>query len=200
MPKIDFDSDSAPFSGAVLPTIEDVAALGDRLEKEVVDPIPRIDPARATTVQRMVLPFTFALVAVVAVALHLTVPSASPADSADSVEASESVVVQPENIPLEGARDVRVIALSPTTRDMELALRATRTARVTVVYSKDSPPSPASLAALTAARVTLYPAPPSMIPSEGALLDGLRWFPLRPQSQQQSPPPPAPPSAASAKP
>jgi hypothetical protein len=200
MPKIDFDSDSAPFSGAVLPTIEDVAALGDRLEKEVVDPIPRIDPARATTVQRMVLPFTFALVAVVAVALHLTVPSASPADSADSVEASESVVVQPENIPLEGARDVRVIALSPTTRDMELALRATRTARVTVVYSNDSPPSPASLAALTAARVTLYPAPASMIPSEGALLDGLRWFPLRPQSQQQSPPPPAPPSAASAKP
>lgn len=184
MPKIDFDSDSAPFSGAVLPTIEDVAALGDRLEKEVVDPVPRIDPARATTVQRMVLPFTFILVAVVAVLLHLALPDGSPSSgTGHGPGPSAPVPVAPELIPLEGVRDLRVIVLSPTDRDAELALRAARSARVTMVHSKDAPVPRRE--ALAAARVSLYPVQPSMVPSEGALLDGLRWYPLRPQ-------PPAP--------
>lgn len=184
MPKIDFNSDSAPFSGAVLPTIEDVAALGDRLEKEVVDPIPRIDPARATTVQRMVLPFTFILAASVAVLLHLVLPDSSGSES--STSPPDSSPVPPELIPLEGVRDLRVIALAPTDRDIDLALRGAKTSRVTVVHSKSSVVPRRE--ALAAARISLYPVQPSMVPSEGALLDGLRWYPLRPQPPTNPPP------------
>lgn len=192
MPKIDFDSDSAPFSGAVLPTIEDVAALGDRLEKEVVDPVPRMDPARATTVQRMVLPFTFILVAAAAVVLHLALPSEPPAPPDDSASPAPPSV-PPELIPLEGVRDLRVIVLVPSERDVDLALRGARSARVTIVHSKEAPvPRRETLAA---ARVSFYPVPASMVPSEGALLDGLRWYPLRPAPPPPPSPPTAPPSA-----
>lgn len=178
MSKIDFDSDTAPFSGSVLPTIEDVAALGDRLEKEVIDPRPRIDPARATTVQRMVLPFTFILTAAAAILLHIALPGNLEPRDQETAPRQASASVPRESIPLEGVRDVRVIVLSPTEQDATLALRAARTARVTIVHSKDS--AVPRRDALAAARVSFYPVSPPMIPSEGALLDGLRWYPLDP--------------------
>ncbi len=180
MPKIDFESDSAPFSGAVLPTIEDVAALGDRVEREIVDPVPRIDPTRASTVQKLVLPFALFLTAGVAVMLHLAAPSAL-LDAADESAAGPPISILPAtDIPLGGVKDVRVVALSISPEVAELALRAARTARVTLVVSRESGTSPALQQSLASAKVTLYPVPPSMVVSQGVLLDGLRWYPLTP--------------------
>lgn len=176
MPKIDFDSDSAPFSGAVLPTIEDVAALGDRLEKEVIDPSPRIDPSRASTVQKMLLPFVFVVVAATATVLHLAFPS-------DAGQSARSPEVPPSEIPFEGSRDVRIVVRAPSPESVAVALRAAQHLRrgsVTLVFSKESTLDPNDRKSLESAAVALYPVPGKMVASEGVLLDGLRWFPLTP--------------------
>jgi hypothetical protein len=175
MPKIDFDSDSAPFSGSILPTIEDVAALGDRVEKEIVDPIPRIDPNRATTVQRLLLPVTLCLVAGVGVGFHLI---AQPTPAAQGAPPPQIRFFSPAEIPTTGARDIRIITREVDSALADMALRASSSARVTVVFQKDRPVSEKNK--LLAAKVTLYPVGESTITSQGVLLDGLRWFSLKP--------------------
>jgi len=175
MPKIDFDSDSAPFSGSVLPTIEDVAALGDRLEKEVVDPIPRIDPARASTVQKLLLPVALCLAAAVAISLHILLPSPGQEDSADL---ANPAYLDPSEVPTSGVRDMRIIAKVVSPEIAELALRSASSAQVTLVFPKGREiPDKKKLAA---AKVTLYPVNESVIASEGVLLDGLRWLSFKP--------------------
>lgn len=168
MAKIDFDSDSAPFSGSVLPTIDDVAALAVTEGRTEIEPNPRAGEGWARKSQAMLLPVAIILGAIVLGFFHMMSVAQNP-------DSGEQVTFQ--KIPAGNAKDVRVIQRVPE-RDSVLfcSSLAKDGKKVVFFHEKNSKLDPS----WPTDGVDFYGVSGSAIGAEGVLLDGYRWYPLPP--------------------
>lgn len=168
MAKIDFDSDSAPFTGSVLPTIEDVAMLSADDGKYEVAHEKRSSEQKSDKVQLFLLPFVIFMGGVV-LAFFYVVGLSSPQPVSQGGFGK---------IPVEQARDIRVIDNNPREESLVFALKLARQGRKVVFFHSAKNPPKQSKEDL--AGIDFYPVPDGSLGGNGVLLDGYKWFPLSP--------------------
>lgn len=164
MAKIDFDSDGAPFSGAVLPTIEDVAALATDDGKEEIPPKSRLGEGGARKAQITLLPASLVLGALMLGTLHFF----RGAEDDGGVEYAQ--------IPATEAKDIRVIQARPSEDALQFARAVFKDTGRQVVFFVDKDAEKPEVTE----GVVFYQVPAENLPSDGVLLDGYRWYPLDP--------------------
>lgn len=174
MAKIDFDSDNAPFSGAVLPTIEDVAALAHDDGREDISPKGRGDGGVSRKAQSILLPVNLILGLVALGFFHFFTKLSTDADSGRSkgVDFSE--------IPFDQARDVRFVEKAPKSETVEIANDLSKGDGKRIVFFYEKGQELPGNAQKKGSGVEFFGAEGGTLHSEGILLDGYRWFPLPP--------------------
>lgn len=166
MAKIDFDSDSAPFTGSVLPTIEDVAMLSVDDGKYEVSHEKRSPEQKAAKVQSLLLPATI-FFGVVALSFFYATNLGSPA----------RIETDFNSIPFDKARDIRIVEKTPSEAALNISAALVKQGRKVVFFHENqSVPSKS----VEAEGVDFYPVPSESLGENGILLDGYKWFPLPP--------------------
>lgn len=168
MAKIDFDSDSAPFTGSVLPTIEDVAMLSEDEGKYEVFPKKRSEEPKADKVQLFLLPAVIFVGGLVLAFFYV-------AGLSDKIP---SLNMDLQNIPLDQARDIRVVENSPRKASLEFAQSLVQQGKKVVFFhGKSHPPGKVGVGT---EGIDFYPVPDGALGEDGVLLDGYKWYPLSP--------------------
>jgi hypothetical protein len=171
MAKIDFDSDGAPFSGAILPTIEDVAALAADDGKEEVEAGARTSEEGGRRSRSILLPVNLILGLVTLGFLHVFLGQGS-------VDSAGTGGTAYPDISLEGVKDLRVIQRKPSEEALGFAAEGARKTGKDVAFFCDKDLVPSDLKLKDG--VLLYRVPEDKLGSDGILLDGYRWYPLPP--------------------
>lgn len=165
MAKIDFEPDSAPLSGAITPTIDDISRLSEATDR-VVWRSPTVSaPAGA---QRKVLGLSLLSGIIIYVATTLLLPGVVKSRASAPVGVSS----EPQ---LMSASTVYAVLKSPQPADYKkLNEAADNGVGVTLIC----PSAGANPNGAPAAKFQQFAADETLIVSEGFLLDGFRWFPL----------------------
>lgn len=169
MAKIDFDSDSAPFTGSVLPTIEDVALLSSDDGRYEIGHEKRSDEKTANKAQALLLPMTILVGGLVLVGFYLSSMTTSPQGGGD---------MGFSDIPFDGAKDIRIIESDPSDEVIEFAQSLVEKGnKVAFFYSKKNTLEKDKI---QESGIGFYPVPDGALGGNGVLLDGYKWFPLPP--------------------
>lgn len=178
MGKIDFDADSAPFSGSIMPTIEDVAALVETEGRVEVEAAERAGEAAARKTQAILMPTLLLVGLFILGGMHFWKQSGGT-PKIQKEEKTGSVFAL-SNIPYQTARDVRFIDRVPSGDTVDYILRMGAIGyKIILVYNKDLY-APDPRLQREGSGITLYPVAGGALPGDGVLLDGLRWYPIAP--------------------
>jgi hypothetical protein len=169
MAKIDFDSDSAPFTGAVLPTIEDVALLASDDGKYEIEPHKRSSAEKANKIQAFLLPVVVLSGLLILVFFHTGYIIRD--------ESGRGVIVGFDQIPVDKAGDIRIVQGKPNAETVGFARKLVESGRkVVFFYSKDNDLNDE----FRTFGIDFYPVPTDSLEENGVLLDGYKWYRLAP--------------------
>jgi hypothetical protein len=170
MAKIDFDSDGAPFSGAILPTIEDVAALAGDEGREEIEAGARISEEGGRRSKSILLPVNLILGIAALGFLHIF--------GGVWENGHDDVRIAYSDIPIDDAKDLRIVQRKPSKGPLDFAEAAARRTGRQVAFFCDKDQVPSELK--PGEGVVLYRVSEEKLGGEGILLDGYRWYPLPP--------------------
>jgi len=167
MAKIDFEPNTAPLSGAITPTIDDISRLTESTDR-IVWRSPTTVAADGALAKPLLLPPIIGVVLLIGWAVLNGVthsPSAAP-------RVPVGVLAEP---PFDSASSVYAVLKSPSAADYSKLNKAVDSG---VAVTLVCPAATANPAGSEPAKFQQFAADETLIVSEGFLLDGFRWFPV----------------------